>query len=107
MRLCLIFVLIFFSCGGPSEPLSPEEKKLKQGQALYRTLCTSCHNIDPTREGSIGPTVADASLELLTAKVLHGTYPPGHKPARTTNMMTRIALTEDDLKALAAFLQKN
>ena len=47
----------------------------------------ACHNADPGKDGPIGPAVKGASMDLLEARVVHGTYPPGYKPKRDSKVM--------------------
>jgi hypothetical protein len=63
-----------------------------------------CHSSDPTQEGSLGPAIAKASLELLQAKVLRGEYPEGHTPSRDTQQMPQFTYLESSLPDIAAFL---
>ena len=58
-----------------------------RGEVVYRTNCISCHNRDPNLPGPIGPAIADSPRALIEARVLHGTYPPGYAPQRTTRTM--------------------
>jgi mono/diheme cytochrome c family protein len=90
--------------GGCSEspPASPEAVR---GGQIYSGRCTACHNPDPARPGSVGPPVKGSSRELLEAKLLRGTYPPGYPPKRTTGIMPVQPLSGDEIIALAAFLR--
>ena len=59
-----------------------------RGRAVYLSFCVQCHHYyDPFQPGTQGPAVARASLELLEAKILRGTYPEGHEPAESTRVM--------------------
>jgi mono/diheme cytochrome c family protein len=84
--------------GGAADPL------VARGELVYRSVCTACHNADPTKDGSLGPANAGASLELLEAKLLRGGYPPGYAPKRDSNVMPRFENLKDDIPALAAYL---
>jgi mono/diheme cytochrome c family protein len=77
---------------------------LSRGKAVYDSNCIACHAPDPTREGGLGPAVAGASLELLTARVVDGNYPPGYTPKRDTRVMVALPFLEPELPALAAYL---
>jgi mono/diheme cytochrome c family protein len=66
--------------------------------------CISCHHIDPAQTGTLGPAVRGASRELLEARVLHGKYPPGYKPKRTTTLMQPLPDLVNSIDDLAAFL---
>jgi mono/diheme cytochrome c family protein len=83
----------------PSDPL------VAKGQANYAAHCTACHNRNPAQEGTLGPAVTGSSLELLKARVIHGTYPAGYTPKRETQIMQRLPLTEEDVEAIHAFLK--
>ena len=77
-----------------------------KGKVAYASRCTSCHHMDPSKDGTLGPAIKDASLELLKARVIHGTYPPGYTPKRATKIMVKLPLTEADVEAIHAFLSK-
>ncbi len=87
----LISILALSCTQKESAPQSPEQmtaEKLKaRGQQVYFANCTSCHNPNPKLEGSVGPAVAGASLELLRARVTTKSYPAGYKPKRATDVM--------------------
>lgn len=76
----------------------------ERGRTVYLSVCTACHNADPTKDGSIGPANAGASRELLEAKILHGSYPPGYVPKRDSRMMPPMPQLAGSLDDLAAFL---
>lgn len=93
----------------PREPSPQEpgrERLARQGEKTYRSVCTACHGLDPTQAGSMGPAIAGASLELLQAKVLRNEYPPGYTPKRETRAMVALPHLEDELPALAAYLER-
>jgi mono/diheme cytochrome c family protein len=71
---------------------------------VYLSQCTACHAVDPAQAGPVGPELKGASRELLEAKVLRGTYPPGYTPKRPTSVMPPQPQLAD-LPALAAYLK--
>lgn len=97
----LALVLEVLSACNRKEPANPVVAK---GQARYGVYCGACHSIDPSRDGTLGPAIKGSSLELLKARVIHGTYPPGYTPKRETRIMQRLPLTEADVEAIHAFL---
>lgn len=99
--LLLALVLEAVSACNRKEPANPVVAK---GQARYGVYCGSCHSIDPARDGTLGPAIKGSSLELLKARVIHGTYPPGYTPKRETRIMQRLPLTETDVEAIHAYL---
>lgn len=98
----LISLISLTGCSRDERPLTDLEKK---GKTVYATNCTSCHNPDPRRPGSLGPEIADSSLELLKARVLHKSYPAGYKPKRDSKLMPELPFLEKDLPALEAYLK--
>jgi len=77
---------------------------VERGRTVYLSVCTACHNADPSRDGSVGPANAGASRELLEAKILRGTYPRGYTPKRDSAMMPPMPQLAGSLDDLAAFL---
>jgi mono/diheme cytochrome c family protein len=80
------------------------QSAVERGRQVYMTYCVVCHNPDPTRPGAAGPEIAGATRELLEARVLHGAYPPGYTPKRTTKAMTPLPFLAPKIADLAAFL---
>lgn len=80
-----------------------------QGKTVYTTNCLSCHNKNPTENGSIGPAQANTPWEVFKVKVVTGRYPeampPGYVPARKTKAMRKFPDLEKDLPALWAYIQ--
>ena len=85
--------------GDPSLPPLAQE-----GKQIYLSVCIACHNTDPTLDGALGPAVAGSSAELLEAKVVHGEYPPGYEPKRSTQAMVPLPHLAGKIDALAAYL---
>lgn len=88
-----------------SEPRA-DSPVVARGRQVYLTQCAVCHGDDPARGGPMAPAVKGSSRELLEAKVLRGTYPPGHRPKRSTRLMPPIPGLAADVPALVAFLQQ-
>lgn len=84
-----------------SAPLSPLEAR---GKGVYMSNCIACHHPDPSLVGSIGPAIAGSSLELIEARVLTRSYPPGYKPQRDTEVMPDFPQLKDDIPGLHAYL---
>jgi mono/diheme cytochrome c family protein len=87
------------ACGKPHE-LSAAAR----GEATYRTNCISCHNRDPNLPGPVGPAIAGASRSLIDARVLHGNYPPGYIPQRSTHTMRPLPWLNGHVDDLTAYL---
>jgi mono/diheme cytochrome c family protein len=84
------------------EKLSPEAER---GRQVYQAQCIACHNPNPAQPGPLGPALTGSSDELLRAKVVHGTYPPGYTPKRPTRVMQPMPQVASDVPALAAYLR--
>lgn len=97
----LLPILIFTSCEKNTKPLTALEV---QGKTAFMANCTACHNPDPRLAGSVGPDVAGSSLELITARTMHQSYPMGYKPKRNSKLMPTLPFLEKDLPAIYAYL---
>ena len=102
MRLVVAVIAGLALAGCAQETLSPEAQR---GRTVYNSQCTACHNFDPSQPGPVGPEIKGSSRELLEAKVLRGTYPPGYKAKRPTAVMPPQPQAAGDIDALAAFLK--
>ena len=98
--LWLVGALALAACG--REALSPEAER---GRQVYVSQCTACHAFDPSQAGPVGPEVKGVPREVLEAKIVRGTYPPGYKPKRPTAVMPPQPQLAPDVPALAAYLQ--
>ena len=102
-RAPLALLALAVALGGCSDSgLSPAAER---GRQVYQTQCIACHSTDPALPGSLGPPLKGSSRELLEAKVLHGTYPPGYTPKRPTKVMTPIPAAAADIGGLAEYLR--
>lgn len=81
--------------------LGPE---VERGRQVYVSQCTACHAFDAAQPGPVGPEVKGASRELLEAKIVRGTYPPGYNPKRPTAVMPPQPALGPEIDALAAYL---
>jgi mono/diheme cytochrome c family protein len=89
--------------GGCSEgTLSPAAER---GRQVYLANCVACHNTDPSQPGPLAPPVKGSSRELLEAKVVNGTYPPGYTPKRPTKVMVPLPAVASEIPALAEYLR--
>jgi mono/diheme cytochrome c family protein len=77
---------------------------ITKGKSVYVSNCTACHNMDPRMDGSLGPAVAGASLELLERRILHADYPPGYQPKRTSKAMAALPHLKNEIDALYKYL---
>jgi len=103
----VLLVFIMAGCGEKSE--APVQKTAdgdaKRGRAIYLSNCAACHNNDPSRDGPIGPAIKGSAKELIEARVLRASYPPGYTPKRRTAMMPAQPDLKPAIPDLAAFLR--
>jgi mono/diheme cytochrome c family protein len=92
---------LWTACGKQDANADP---KVMAGRGVFLSNCIACHNANPARDGSLGPSIKGSSLELLQARVLRAEYPPGYAPKRPTKIMVKLPLTEADVEALHAYL---
>jgi len=85
---------------GPA--LSPEAER---GRQVYAAQCTSCHSSDPAQNGPLGPAVKGSSRELVEARVVRGTYPPGYTPKRPSAIMQPLPNLAGSVDDLTAYLR--
>lgn len=83
------------------------DELVSRGKAIYIGNCISCHNVDPKKDGAIGPNLLGSSLELIQQRVLKAQYPPGYKPKRETTQMVALPHLEKEIPALHAYLNAN
>ena len=99
----LALLALAVALGGCSDSgLSPAAER---GRQVYLAHCIACHNTDPTQPGSLGPPIKGSPRDLLEAKVVKGTYPPGYTPKRPTKVMVPIPAVAPDVAALAEYLR--
>jgi mono/diheme cytochrome c family protein len=102
----LAIALLVGACG---EAASPSKRDgggdANRGKQVYLAQCTACHASDPAKEGPLGPAVKGSSRELLEARILRGSYPPGYAPKRSTTLMPPQPTLESDIPDLATFLR--
>jgi mono/diheme cytochrome c family protein len=101
VRLAVMALAVAVS-GCSESGLSPSAER---GRQVYLAHCIACHSTDPAQPGPVGPPLKGASRELLEAKTLKGTYPPGYKPKRPTQVMTPLPAVAPDIEALADYLR--
>ncbi|MBL8021259.1 MAG: cytochrome c [Leptospirales bacterium] len=101
-----IFVLADCKKKATEEVTSPEEELKTDGRKLYIANCIACHSGDPKQDGTVGPSLAGSSFELLKAKLIEGKYPAGYAGKRPiSGTMPKYPFSDDQIKSLEAFLK--
>jgi len=103
----LIVVFALTACGKKSDASTKTGGggDPNRGRAIYLSNCAACHSNDPSKDGPLGPAIKGASRELIEARVLHASYPPGYTPKRKTAMMPAQPDLNPSIPDLAAFLR--
>jgi mono/diheme cytochrome c family protein len=107
--------LLLAACGDPAPPppAAPGSApgaavatagSAEKGRQVWLGQCIACHNNDPAKDGPLGPAVKGASRDLLEARVVKGTYPPGYTPKRPTKVMPPRPDLAASVPDLAAYL---
>ena len=78
-----------------------------RGRGIYLANCVACHSNDPGKDGPLGPAIRGASKELVEARVLRASYPPGYKPKRMTKVMPAMPYLKNRIPDLTAFLNQD
>ena len=105
-RFGLLAATLVEALVGCSESADKFSEAGLRGQRTYQNVCVACHHPDPNLAGILGPPLAGASLELLEAKVLNASYPPGYTPKRPTASMPAFAYLGEKLPDLDAYLRE-
>lgn len=105
----LLYSVLLLAGACSQEPNAPSQTArapdANRGRSLYLSNCAACHHSsDPSRDGPTGPAIKGSSRELLEARVLKATYPPGYKPKRKTRSMRAQPYLKSTIPDLAAFL---
>jgi len=99
----IVVVLAVALVGGCSQ--SSSDPVADRGRQVYLAQCTQCHAMDPSQNGPVGPAVRGSSRDLLEARILKGSYPPGYTPKRSTSVMPPQPALTPEIPALAAYLK--
>lgn len=104
VRAAVIILAGLAACAKPVSAPSTESPQGARGRKVFVVNCSSCHNINPKLDGSLGPAIAGAPRALVEARVLHQAYPPGYQPKRTTHLMRPLPWLAPEIGDLTAYL---
>ena len=76
-----------------------------KGRQIWLGQCVACHNIDPARDGPVGPAVKGSPAPLLLARLQRAGYPEGYTPKRDSKVMPARPDLVASVPDLAAYLR--
>lgn len=76
-----------------------------EGQIIYKTVCSKCHNVNPTKQGSIGPELFTTPKEVFKTKVITGTYPTSYTPKRKTRIMPKFKNLTNKIDSIYKYIR--
>jgi mono/diheme cytochrome c family protein len=115
--LLLVAGLVLAGCGQDEKPLPKSSAEPAgttrgvtpgdpaKGRQVWLAQCASCHNVEPSKDGPVGPAVKGSPAELVEARVLRAGYPPGYKPKRETKVMPPRPDLVASISDLSAYLR--
>ncbi len=77
-----------------------------KGKEIYLRYCARCHGANPSWGSFRWPPITGSSRELLEARLLRASYPPGYKPKKPTKEMVAFPNLEPNIDDLFAFLNQ-
>ena len=77
----------------------------KKGETIYKTLCISCHNIDPRKDGILAPNIAGANYELIKSMIMTGKHPIGVEPKWPNAKMAPLPHLKEHIPDLHEYLK--
>lgn len=104
MKIILFVLLAFTFFGCDNKKTSFSSELVSQGKTIYEANCIACHAREIYSEGETGPSIYGSSYELLKSKLTNGEYPLAYKPKRTSMNMGLFDLSDNEIKALSAYL---
>ena len=102
MIICII-TTIFTGCNNETSS-SKQSEGYYRGEAIYRQVCISCHNIDPRKQGALATEIAGSELEVIRSMIMTGKTPKGVKPKWPDMKMAPLPNLEDKIPDIYEYL---
>ena len=103
MKIFFIAV-IFIGCDN-NKSSSTQSESYYRGEKVYKTVCISCHNIDPRKPGALAPDIAGSDLEVIRSMIMTGKHPEGVKPKWPDMEMAPLPNLKDKIPDLYEYLR--
>tara|TARA_B100002052_G_C15805379_1_gene563244 strand:+ start:901 stop:1218 length:318 start_codon:yes stop_codon:yes gene_type:complete len=102
--LIILFIsTIFIGCN--NEKSSSQSEAYYRGEKVYKTVCISCHNIDPRKVGALAPDIAGSELEVIRSMIMTGKPPKGVEPKWPDMQMAPLPNLKDKVPDLYEYLK--
>ena len=94
---------IYFGCNKKST--SDKSVDYYRGEKVYKSICISCHSVDPRKVGPLAPNIAGSELEVIRSMILTGKHPKGVKPKWPDMEMAPPPHLEDEIPYIYEYLK--
>ncbi len=106
-NIAILIILggLFICCA----PVTLAKGDPAKGKEIFQENCQWCHgypDVGVPSGPNPSPAVTGSSRELLEARVLRASYPPGYKPKNPTKKMKPLPALEPSIDDLFAFLNQ-
>ena len=102
--ITLVFIFLLTSCNNSNKPVYATDS-FKKGETIYKTLCISCHNVDPRKDGILAPNIAGANYELIKSMIMTGKHPVGVEPKWPDAKMAPLPHLKEHIPDLHEYLK--
>ncbi len=101
----IFFILVILNGCSKNESNATFSDGYYKGEKVYKTVCISCHNIDPRKPGALAPDIAGSELEVIRSMIMTGKPPKGVEPKWPDMEMAPLPNLEDKIPDLYEYLK--
>ena len=103
--MIILFIVSFFTACNKGKTSKLQSEAYLRGEAIYNTVCISCHNRDPRKVGSLAPNIAGSELEVIRSMIMTGKPPKGIKPKWPDMEMAPLPNLKDEIPFIYEYLK--
>ena len=104
-KMKLIILMLIATTTLHAQRIPTDRTINEEGRRIYLGSCVRCHNINPSKPGTIGPELITTPLEVFKVKVPKGDYPPNYTPKRRTKVMPKFPSLADKVDFIYNYIQ--
>ena len=104
-RFLIIIAITTIFIGCDTKKASGQSEAYYRGEKIYRTICISCHNLDPRKVGALAPDIAGSDLELIRSMIMTGEPPKGKEKKWPEHHMAPLPNLKDKIPDLHEYLK--